>query len=167
MQNEISFGLWLTISILAPSVAVVAAAFTITNNRKVIRNTSRQEHVRLFIEVDKQMLNDPELWAIYDGHEICKTFTDNVIKKAKRKTFIFLILNCHDCIFDFYNNTIWKSKTDKLYWEHWDRLLKQFFFSSTEVREVATYAIKTKIYHEKFVQYMQSILDEYSGVITK
>ena len=150
----------ITISSLSLLVSFITVATVILNNRKTIRNQVRQEHTRLLIQIDNHFVNDPELWAIYDNDPIRESLSDDIKKKSKRKTIIYLILNVLEVVFDYYNNIIVKSKVDKLYWESWENLFNQYFEESTEVQGIVEYSISAKLYSTQFSGYLLDHLNK-------
>lgn len=71
-------------------------------NERSIRRLARQDHIRILVEIDKNLIQYPELWRIYsDEYPPQSATTDPSNDHARRKALIYLFLNMFEAEFDF------------------------------------------------------------------
>lgn len=135
-------------------VAIFVAYTAWVFNRVSIRNATRQQHASMLREIDQLIINCPELYGIYDNHELSKEKNICPQDVVKREAFIFLMFNTYEIIYDYYTTIIIKNKVDKSYWNAWDISISNFFFDSTEAREL-------------FIRYKSQYSNNFSNYIMK
>ncbi len=157
MDNNI---ISLVISIFSLIISTIAAVIIWKFNSISIRNTSRQEHNKLMLEINKLLIENPELWAVYDNHPVNKSIKDTSdhLVHAKRTAFIYHYINFFDILFDFYNRQIFQNKNDKADWKAWDSFITHYFKGSTEAREV--YKNSFGLFDDDFSRYIMAKINE-------
>lgn len=126
----------LTISIISFILSLVTVYITYRFNKITIRNTAKLEHNKLLLEIDKILIDDPELWGIYDNHPLSKKEDQSDLKlQAKQEAFIYYYLNLFDVIYEFYSRQIVKNKNDKKLWKAWVQFIEHFLSGCSQARE--------------------------------
>jgi hypothetical protein len=124
---------------LIPASAALLVGFAVWwFNQLSIRRSARQDHVRMLLDIDRQLIEKPELWLVYDdfpvpsGEKKDKCAWD----PARRKAFVYFHLNTFEAFFDFHRSLapIWE--VDKEYEKSWKHYIKDFFKRSPEAREL-------------------------------
>lgn len=133
MNNET---IMLVSTVVQLIISIILAYTAWVFNRVSIRKATRQEHASMLREIDQIVLNNPELYEIYDSHELAKHKSTSPKDIVKREAFILLMLNTYEVIFDYYTNIIVKNKDDKSYWSAWQISISEFFSESSEAREL-------------------------------
>jgi len=102
---------------------------------KYLRTASRGEHFRLLLELDRNLIDNPELWGIYDSHPLSQIKASDPLVQSKRNAFIYLHFNLFEMVHDFYHHVISRmDKIDIMYWHEWYRYIYQFFRESSKAR---------------------------------
>lgn len=154
MAGQIS----LVISIITFLLTILTVVFTYRFNRITIRNTAKQEHQKMLLEVNKMMIADPTLWTIYDDHPLAEGRVFTKEEQGRKEALIYYYLNYFDVIYEFYNKHIIMNRTDKETWRAWKEYMEYFFRRSSTAREIAKQAYP--LYESEIAQYYGSILDK-------
>lgn len=82
------------------------------------------------------LMEDPELWGIYDNHPLAKVENlDDTFLKARREAFIYYYLNLFDVIYEFYHRQIVQNKNDKKQWQAWIQFMEHFLKGCSQARK--------------------------------
>lgn len=73
----------LALAILSLIVAGGAAYFTYSLSRHQLRLASRHGFQKPLLEVNRELIRDPELWGVYDSHPMAKIKRDDPHHKAE------------------------------------------------------------------------------------
>jgi hypothetical protein len=140
------------------SVAIYAWKF----NELSMRRASREWHAKTLLDIDGVLIDSPELWSIYDDHELAKNKDTSPVAVAKREAYIYQHFNFFEVVRDYYMNIIKRDRLDEEYWHSWDCYIRQFFRSSSEARTVFKAPWTQEIYSESFVEYVNRLINEMS-----
>ena len=80
----------LTIALLSLFVSAFAAYRTYALSHHQLRLGSRHEFQKLLLELNKELVRDPELWGVYDSHEMARVKQDNPTHRAKLEAFSYM-----------------------------------------------------------------------------
>ena len=107
-------------------------------NQWSIRRSSRQDHVRMLLDIDRQLIEKPRLWLIYDDYPIPsgEKKDEDTWDPARREAFIYFHLNMFEAFFDFHRQLAPLWDADKEYEKSWRLYIKDFFKRSSEARKV-------------------------------
>jgi len=126
----------LVISLISFFLTSLAVVFTYRFNRITIRNTAKQQHQAILLEIDKMLIEHPELWTIYDDHPMSAITEETPELKAKNEAFIFFYLNFFDLVYEFYNKHIIKNRNDKETWRSWKDYIEYFLQGCSQARVI-------------------------------
>lgn len=144
-------------AIVSALLALAAIVATLALNSKSVRNSARVEHNSFFQEIDKQLVEDPYLWTVYNNPEVTGGLLrpNTPLHKMKRKAFLFMHMNSYDSIYYFYHKIILRKKTDKSTLETWSEYYRYLYQHSDEFREVVHIAITKRYYQQDFINYLK------------
>jgi len=133
---------------------------TLRNNELIAKYNARNSLSSLLIDVDKQLIEWPELWCIYDNATLPKC--DSPEAKAKRDAFIYQHFNMFEAAHSYYtaDEKINPNTNDREYNASWNGYMSQFFNQSSDARALFESERTKNIYSARFVK-------EVTGLIKK
>lgn len=150
----------ITISIISLAVATFAAYKTYVFNHLQFRLINRNEFQKIYIEIDKELIREPCLWAIYDSHPIAKKEYNDLIEKARLEAFVYMHLNMFELAFIFFHESKGITKAEKKTWQGWDEGLKDFIRDSSLAREIISQPEILKLYSSNFLNHIKSYISK-------
>ncbi|MFH0815814.1 MAG: hypothetical protein V1934_03240 [Methanobacteriota archaeon] len=144
----------LTLSIISLAISLFVAYRGWKINEIALRRSFRQEHYRMLLEVDKHLMQNPELWKTYDKYKDDEVNLDEKGSQRRRRAFIYLHLNLFEMIFDYYEYLSNKNKLDINYWNAWNRYIYQFFRESSEARAIFKEKVTQEIFSDSYNKYI-------------
>jgi hypothetical protein len=144
-------GLSLLVSLL---VALRTWRYSETN----VRYSARNQYMNALFDIDRQLLNRPDLWAIYDDHYMAASKSAAVEDRARREAFLYYHLNLFETVFNDYNGSLTLNDRDQRFWESWQAWIVDFFRSSSEARTLFQKDIAQGIFHRQFVDHVNAII---------
>ena len=123
-----------------------------------VRYVSRNQYMNALFDIDRQLITLPELWAIYDSHEMATSRSSDAAAKGRREAFLYLHLNLFETVYVDYNKILRPTRHDREFWQSWDAWMNQFFKGSSEARALFTKPMAQTVFSEAFVAYINSIL---------
>jgi hypothetical protein len=157
----------LAISGVALFVSVIVAIKSSRLAEVQLRYISRNHYMNALFDIDRQMLNNPSLWAIFDSHPLARNKSMDAEEQAKRQAFLLFHLNLFDNIYEDYQRRLKLRKRDREYWESWNHWIKYVMRSSSEARDLFFSCKKDGIYPEHFLMYMSTIIEGLNASDTK
>jgi hypothetical protein len=127
-----------------------------------LRTSTMQEHFRALVQLDCQMIDRPDLAAIYDYDPLSQKKSMDPVEIAKRTAFISLYLNIFENVFIFYKDILGKKQNsmDKMNWEAWDRYIRRIITDSSEARVLLKQERAKEAYSSDFIDYVSGIIKE-------
>jgi hypothetical protein len=156
LDLKVSFSLIISIVSLALSVYVTLRNWRYSET--TVRYVARNQSMNALFDIDRQLINRPELWAIYDDHPMAQGRDNGAEAKARRQAFIFFHFNLFESAFNDYNKVLRPTKVDRQYWRSWDAWIHAFFRSSSEARTLLAEASSQQIFFGDFVEYMNEVV---------
>ncbi len=153
--NEIAT---LVISLVSLSISILAAYKTYGLGEYQLRLTNRNEFQKLLIDVDKVLVEHPELWAIYDSHPIPREGMNDPTGRAKLEAFAYMMLNVFECVFTFYGDSPRLTKAEKESFAAWKGFLSSLLQDSSFMRELLDKPNIRLVYNAKLIAEVDSIL---------
>lgn len=123
-----------------------------------VRYTARNQYMNALFDIDRQLLSNPHLWAVYDNHPLASTKSSDPIEAARREAFIYLHLNLFETVFNDYRSLRVPDKNDLAFWASWDSWIRLFFAGSQDARELFASARVQEIFHSDFVEYVNQVI---------
>jgi hypothetical protein len=130
------------------------------------RRSSRETHTQMLFEIDKLLIQYPELWEIYDTNSFRQKRDTSPLATARREAFLYQHFNMFETIHDYYKNIISRDATDESYWDTWKAYIKQMFKESSEARRLFQETHSQEIYNKQFRSFVESIIKEISPTNT-
>ena len=144
---------------------VVTAAISLTMlylhisfYRRNTQRSIRENHIKLLLDFDRELMKDPDLWGIFDrvGYEHARIKPDIL----KIRAFIFLHLNSFLMVYDYHSRAskyfglrIRRDKDDNEIWVAFDKYINQFFYYSSEARRIFHQKVTRDVYPKYFYKY--------------
>lgn len=160
----------LTLKVASGIIATIALAFSIfsfRNSRIAIRLTVKSNYMTALFEIDKQMIANPTLWAIYDSKKDLLKEPDDKNEKVKRRSFISYHFNLFEVTHSNYTQIANVADSDKEFWESMLKYIKQFLRDSSEARDFIKEPDNRELYLPAFVNLIDSIIAEIEKQIPK
>lgn len=146
------------ISIVSFVLTAVTVIFTYRFNRITIRNSAKQEHQKMLLDINKMLLAEPVLWAVYDDHPMSAEIDLTPEMQAKLDALIYYYLNFFDVVYEFYNIHIIANKNDKETWKSWKAYIRKFISGSARSRELIKQS--GSLYEEGVYGFYHEIINE-------
>src|SRR6218665_28660 len=147
---------------LAFLFSAVVFARTEKFNRKILRETIRTNYTTALFEIDKKLIECPELWAIYDQNVSGIQKVDTPSEKGKSIALLYLHFNLFESVYTTYNNVLRKlNKADREFWETWRNYIQEFIEGSSEARELFYNPSFQLVYRESYKNFIKSIIEEF------
>lgn len=137
-------------------VAIWGWRYTVTT----IRYGARNQYMNAVFDIDRQMVNHPELWAIYDGHALANARKTCPEASGRRQAFLYFHFNLFETVFNDYHRVLQWLPRDEQHWRSWDNWIRRFFRGSSDARSEFLEAAEAGIFIEDFLNYARSIVDE-------
>lgn len=102
-------------------------------------------------DIDRQLVNRPELWAIYDDHPMSASRSSEPEAVSRRQAFLYFHFNLFETVYNDYNRVLRRTRTDDQYWRSWDAWIRHFFRASSEVRSLFADAVSQDVFSGDFV----------------
>jgi hypothetical protein len=149
--SSVSIPVWLPTTCATLFVGFLVWLF----NQWSIRRSARQDHIRMLLDIDKQLIEKPELWLIYDDYPAPAGRQQDPWDPARREAFIYFHLNMFEAVFDFHRWLAPTWEVDKEYEKSWKHYVKDFFDRSSEARRVWEIQRTRTLYSTGFVSFIQ------------
>jgi hypothetical protein len=153
------------IALIALLVSFVVAMRNWRYSKIIVRYSSRNQYMNALFDIDRQLIARPELWAIYDTHEMFANRSDAPRVKARREAFLYLHMNLFETVYVDHNKILRPSRPDKEFWKSWDAWIYQFFKGSSEARALITKPLAQAIFSAAFSAYINGILEKIKGEV--
>ena len=109
----------LLVSLFSLLISVLTALKSYLLSEYQLRLNTRNELQKMLIEVNKCMINDPELWATYDHHEVSASIKQSHTPVAKIEAISYMMLNTFEAAFAFYEDSPRLRKAELESYETW------------------------------------------------
>ncbi len=148
------------ISFSALAVSLLAAYKAYGLGEYQMRLNTRIEFQTWLIEIDKFLVEKPELWAIYDSHEMSRHRSESLEERAKLEAFGFMTLNIFEGVFAFYGDSPRLTSFEKDSFRAWKAYLRDTLQDSSLLRSLVGKKSTRKMYNAKFIAEVDSILGQ-------
>jgi hypothetical protein len=148
----------LTISLVSLSISIFAAYKTYGLGEYQLRLANRNEFQKLLIDVNKVLVERPELWAIYDSHPIPREGLRDPKERARLEALAYMLLNVFECVFTFYGDSPRLTKAERESFAAWKGFLNNLLQDSSLMRELLDKPNLRLMYNAKLIAEVDSIL---------
>lgn len=153
----------IAISVLSLLISLAVALRDWSYSKTSVRYTSRNHYTNALFDIDRQLVDRPELWAIYDDHPMAANRSMDLEAVARRDAFIYLHFNLFETVYSDYHKVLRRTQTDEQYWRSWDSWIHHFFRASAEAGSLFTNAVSQHIFFGDFVLYGNKVISEGGG----
>jgi hypothetical protein len=148
----------LAVAALSLFVAGLAAYRTYALSHHQLRLGSRHEFQKLLLEMNKELVRDPELWGVYDSHPMAHVHRDEPIHTAKLEAFAYMMLNIFQIVFVYSAEKVRTSAPERAFFAAWEGTLKDFVCGSSLAREILfSRPDSGLIYDQRFLDHAKSL----------
>lgn len=152
-----------TVAIVSLCVSLVTAYFTFVSQRKSLCHAAQQDHLKFLQEIDRILVDRPDLWSIYDSP--LGTPPDPK-PLGRQEAFIYLHFNLFTLIHDFYDSSK-LSRADRPHRHAWYNYIEQFFAESSMARSLFKDQKTQALYPAKFASWCLNIIERVEGNMGK
>ena len=124
----------------------------------VMRYSIRNQYTNALFDIDRRLLDNPKLWAIYDNHPLAQQRSSDPEEVARREAFIYYHLNLFECVFQDYTGIPNPKEAEKQYWAAVMEWITVFLVNSSEAREILRSGETRRIYSKQFTKRLDEIL---------
>lgn len=136
-------------------VPIILAGLALAVSVNVASNSSRDRRVNFICEVDKMMIETPELWAMYDNHYLSsKALKEDLQLAGKIDALCYYILNNLEIA---YKANHWYSPQRNAWRKAWRNYLKELYTNSTRFKVAVDYSVKNELYSINFLTFLKSL----------
>jgi hypothetical protein len=150
--------------ILTLSASAVALVVSLSSLRRSwqfnlasLRNTARHNYMNALLDVNRQLVDYPQLWSTYDGFAAAN---DLPLEINRRRGFIWYHLNLFETVYAEFKlhrlEPLDHEETD--FWTSWDRYIRSFLDKSPEARAIVENDESMKLLNAKFTGYLRECL---------
>ncbi len=153
----------LGISLFSLLVAGAAAYRTYALSRLQLHLASRHEFQKLLLDVDKELLRDPELWGVYDNHamhSLAEQKRDDPHHQAKLEAFAYMFLNIFEIVNAFTEDWGKRDAAAEGFFKSLHGTCKDFYSNSELARKLLSKENATSIFDPRFMAYIESMKKE-------
>jgi hypothetical protein len=147
-------------TILISVSALVISFLGWRNSRVSVRQTIKNSYMTALFEIDKQLMNNPELWTIYENFPAGLEKSTDGKAVGQRRAFIFYHFNLFEVTHTNYTRILYKNKADKEFWASMEKYIKQFFHDSSEARAIFKDPSSRQVYLPGFIEMIDRIINE-------
>jgi hypothetical protein len=123
-----------------------------------MRLGSRHEFQKLLLELNKELVRDPELWGVYDSHAMARVKSEDPAHRAKLEAFAYMFLNVFQVVFVFLADRVaGASPHEKAFFKAWEGTLRDFVQDSSLAREILSREDSELVYEPSFLALAKSL----------
>jgi hypothetical protein len=145
------------VSFVSLAISLIAAYKTYTFSEYQLRLSNRTEFQKLLVDIDKSLIEHPELWAIYDSYSALREA--DPVGRVRLQAFAHMVLNIFECVFAFYGDSPKLTNAEQESFQAWKGFLKFTLQESSLTRELLNTPKLRAMYHAKFLEEIDSILE--------
>lgn len=147
------------VAIFISSLALIISILGWRNSRVSVRQTIKNSYMSALFDIDKQLINNPDLWTIYDNYPKGLQKSDEGKHLGQRRAFIFYHFNLFEVTHTNYTRILYKNKADKEFWEAMKNYIVQFFNCSSESRLIFKEPQTQELYLPDFLILINGIIN--------
>lgn len=144
-----------SVSLLVSVIASIAAYKSYLVGKQQLRLSSINEFQKILIDINKELIRDPSLWAMYDDRPFGKSSPKDSSSDAKIEALIYLKLNLFELVHHFFNSQIGLSEREKHAWHAWDKFIKYTITHSSMIQKVLGDQSVDQLFSQEFMEYIK------------
>lgn len=156
-----------SLSVVISAISLLVAMFSVRIALHFKQASERLSANNIFsshlIEVNKCLVEHPELCMAYDDHPLCKTMQATPLIKAGIDAYLHMIFNLVSTTYGFYVQGIGEHrmrKDDREYWEAYQSFAAELLKGSSRARELFKHPTTQGLYPKSYVAFMNGLIDK-------
>lgn len=141
-----------TISVLVAAFATFAAYKTYTLAKLQLRLDKVNEFQKALLDMNKELLRDPSLWAIYED-----SIPSDSLLRQKLEAFAYIKINLAEMVYTFFHGPVELAEYEEQVWKVWHRLFQHEKNSCVLLREIINAEEAEDLYSASFLQYVRDL----------
>jgi len=146
----------LIISLVSLSISVFAGYKASAFSEYQLRLSNRNQFQVLLVDIDKTLIEHPELWSFYDSYP--REWLADPIGRARLEAFGYMMLNIFECVFAFYGDSARLTKAERHSFDAWKGFLRNTLENSSFARELVGGPNIRPMYNAKLIAEIDSVL---------
>jgi len=113
------------------------------------------------ININKYLIDQPELWMVYDDHPLNKITQLTPLISARIDAYLHMVFNLISTTYGFYVQGIGEQRMrddDREYWEAYKNFGMVLMKSSSRARELFNQPTTQRLYPKSFVEFMNGLI---------
>jgi len=155
------------VSVGISAISLIVAMFSVRLAMHFKQESQRLSAGSIFkshlIEVNKCLVDHPELWMAYDDHPLTKEIQTTPLIRARIDAYLHMVLNLISTTYGFYVQGIGEHRMrndDREYWEAYKYFGTVVLKSSSRARELFKDPTNQGLYPKSFVTFMNGIISK-------
>jgi hypothetical protein len=158
------------LTLVSLGIAVSSLLVSIINERRTwrftqlaFRRSAEHDHYQELIDIDRNLITYPELWAVFDGHPLSHNpaIKADPVQTARREAYIWAVLTLYEMIYTFYHGRLGRlNRQDREEWESWQSDLCLFVRKSTEARNYFRQQAAVRVFNANFTDFLEKMIAE-------
>ncbi len=154
-------------SVVISAISLVVALFSVriaVHFKQASERLSANNIFSLHVtQVNKCLVDQPELWMAYDNHPLTKTTQTTPLISARIDAYLHMVYNLISSAYGFYVQGIGERRMrsdDREYWEAYKNLGVEILASSSRARELFKHSTTQALYPKSFVAFMNGLINK-------
>ena len=155
------------VSVAISAISLLVAMFSVRIALHFKQASERLSASNIFslhlIQVNKCLVDQPELWMAYDDHPLNKTTQATPLIIARIDGYLHMVFNLISSAYGFYVQGIGEHKMrddDREYWEAYKNLGMEILKNSSRARELSKHPTTQGLYPKSFVAFMNGLISK-------
>jgi hypothetical protein len=149
------------VSVVSLLISLVAAYKAYAFSEYQLRLSNRTEFQKLLVDIDKSLIEYPELWALYDSYSDLRESSPS--GQVRLRAFAHMVLNIFECVFAFYADSSRLTKAERESFHAWKGFLRFTLQESSLTRELVAKPNLRAMYHAKLLAEIDLVLQSFDG----
>lgn len=150
----------LSISGLSLLVAGVAAYRTYVLGRFQLSLATRHDFQKLLLELNKELIRDPELWGVYDSHRMAAVRRDDPAHVTKLEAYVYMKLNILQIVHAYMRDRGMLSRGEADLFSSWVGTCRDFVNDSCIVRGILGRKDTAEVYDAPFLTFLNELIEK-------
>lgn len=153
------------VSVLISAFSLCVAMFSVRLALQYKQETARLSASNIFsshvININKYLVDQPELWMVYDEHPLQKTMQLTPLISAKIEGYLHMTFNLFSTTYAFYMQGIGERSMrddDREYWDAYKNFGMVLLKNSSRARELFKQPTTQGLYPKSFVEFMNGLI---------
>ena len=158
------------VSVVISAISLLVAMFSVRIAVHFKQASERLSASNIFslhlIQVNKCLVDQPELWMAYDDHPLAKITQTTPVISARIDAYLLMVFNLLSTTYGFYVQGIGEDRMrneDREYWEAWKYYAAEIIKDSSRARELFKHSTTQGLYPKSFVAFMNGLIRGVEG----